>query len=96
MPELCLGKLVCKMLEAVARVTVAPTSAAFFSVFHPYPQALPVREVSCRSPSPSQGSAGPAVGAQRLLLVERRGQQPRGTNVRTEDLVTETPSLVLG
>lgn len=38
MPELCLGKLVRKMLEAVARVTVAPTSAAFSSVFHPYPR----------------------------------------------------------
>lgn len=43
MPELCLGKLVCKMLKAVARVTVAPMSAAFFCIYH-----APSSDSSCQ------------------------------------------------
>lgn len=40
MPGLRLRKLVCKMLKAVARVTAAPTPAAFLSVHHALSQAF--------------------------------------------------------
>lgn len=65
----------------------------------PYPQAFPVREVSCQSPftfTEEGTECQPARAVPGLLPGGRRGQQPRGTCMRTENRVTETPSLVLG
>lgn len=44
MPELCLGKLLCKMLKAVARITVPPTPVASFSIYHALSSDSPCQE----------------------------------------------------
>lgn len=77
MSELCLWKPVCKILKAVAWVTVAPMPAAFFFFFASSDSS---HQVGLRSPFTftgegtqcqlAGGSAGPAVGAWHLLLWE--------------------------
>lgn len=90
MPELCLWKLLCKVLKAVAPITVLPTPAAFFSIYHALSSDVPVRKVSCPSPFAStdeatecqlaRGSAGPAAGAWHLLLWGRLVARSKGAH----------------
>lgn len=95
MPELCIGKLLCKMLKAVARITVPPTPATFFSIYHAL-SSVPVRKLSCPSPFTftdegaecqlARGRAGPAAGAWHLLLWGRlvaRSKGARAWGLRT-------------